>query len=402
MSMRALGRAVILLLALPVCAQAAPLRYLMVDYGPFPPTKSLAYLDFYDDKVSGWLEHEDKSRVSLHGTNSIVGHMSLSFDTTPPYEIEFVKQIEGDQITWRSVGDGQTVIVRPRSGSINEQAHLLTQAGCGPDYGTLDVSTDGMERSRLVRAMASHEYLALIDGKYFDEKLYSTLGSPEQFYDAFTPAASLAEAVVEAFDRETSLVQVEIGSEASAIEALQAVGLNAHLWLGECGSSEAAELLVGKSTFFEEGRFQERKFVDFASTNMLAFLDSGGFDRDGDHRLSNPTVSVMRVPPYSVSVRFDVTAPAELTRGGAGEWDRFSVSFNPANIAWLAEGEYAVVITVEQLTTAKRSLGSGRAPGPDYFTRGEPNFPAEAAVTQSILTSFESSKEVIGSHLRKF
>jgi hypothetical protein len=368
-------------------AFAEPNNYL-AEYFEFPLAS--VTLDFDKSLVEGRARLIDGSVVPVSGINTRTGEMRLNFETTPPRVFEFSKEVDSTYIRWTVVGDEQGVLTRSRGGSVSESnLRLVPGGGCGAFYGSLELAFNDKSSSETLASALKDETFQNVSATMYLPEADNVVAEED---GSGQPHVSVADAIRYIADhtKAFSSFNVEIGSELSLMKAADKYGaFSLGLSSGGCGGGERIFFITDRAHLYEGGSFSDGRFKEFIRSNLAGFLDSSGFTAQGDHRLSEPVVSKLRVPPFSTHLLYKVVAPSEQSRGETGEWDRFAALFEPADLPYLAADEVGVVVTIEKLQSSKRSTGNSKAPDDAQFTEEMDWYEAftkEAVITEKLFS----------------
>ena len=348
---------------------------------------SVLELEFESSGVTGRLVPKFLLPVRVHGENWADGHLRLTFESTPELTLEFVKTVEDGAISWSAV-DGDAGFFRPTEGGIPASSFVLSVNDCGSTYQDIELYVRlGTTRADLERSLAQHPLLRDVTATYpeSDETDNDLTGTVEQ-------------AVLHQFDigyltpggRVQNNMEIQVGTEVVVVRELRKV--REILWVdlnqGGCGAGDRMSMIVPRSMLFDGDIFLEDKFLDAMKQGLLGFASEKKNGTGWEWRIGEPKVTKLRVEPNTTSARFLAVVASELTRGVAGQWDRFFVSFEPADTVENKADEYSIVVFVERWAAEDRSRGSSSPPGDEFFRQPDEAFEEEAISTQSIQTSF--------------
>ena len=374
--------------AVPAAAQAPQIYVIsgLEDYTPY--TKHILELTWKGKEVSGWLKPllGDKTPpIAVRGDNYEDGKLNLVIVTSPSQRINFVKSTKGGTIRWEtpSSSDKSVMFSRPIAGDWSEAALTLAEHECGPMYGMVGVEFGPTTMGEVERKLPK-ELLDLKVSEYgadpakrmamsFREVIRGELNSPK---DADTtdriPAQGMA---------------VPVGSELYIVKTLRASGLvkSANLGAGGCGGADRSYFVVKRSLFFADGNFSRDKFVGFVDAALPQILGTDDKNRKWETRIAEPVIKTVSVPPFTTAYRMKVYAASQVTRRENGFWDRFQLTLEPNENVDNGKDEYAVVVTVERLKTAKQT--TARIPYDDWFSK-DLEETAEASITTAIARGF--------------
>jgi hypothetical protein len=267
--------------------------------------------------------------------------------------LTFKKSLEAGNIKWTAEG-AAGMFWRPLRGDFSDADLTLTPQSCGPIYRILKISfAEDTKKEELVAFARRNPEIA---------KLPVTL---------FVPAAEegrlreqrlqLSAALHELWTRSDlhyRHVHVPVGTEIAIVRALrQTEFLDADLGEGGCGGADASFFAFDRAVFFKGKTFLKDKFAAFTQQSLREFASRDRRGRTWDHTIGEGVVSTLKLPPFTSSYRVKMRVASEISRQSPGAWDTFDVALEPADLGMIKRTEYAVVVTVTNLRSIRRSTG---------------------------------------------